>query len=225
MEKECSRCKQLKAIEEFTPDRRQRVGRQPHCRSCDNASKKAWYHSLSAREKKKHIAIVCSRVKSYRERKLAKGICMYCTEPVVAGLKMCRIHLNGHKASQKRRAERAKQQGLCMTCHCRPCFLGRACKVCVTKRREARIAIRAEVFAAYGNKCACCGEAEQAFLSVDHVKNNGAEHRRSGGIGLGSSGFYQWLKRQGFPKKEYQLLCMNCNWAKRTTGQCPHKEK
>jgi predicted HNH restriction endonuclease len=30
------------------------------------------------------------------------------------------------------------------------------------------------------------------------------------------------LKRQGFPKDEFQLLCSNCNQAKHRYGQCPH---
>src|SRR5213078_4819734 len=34
-------------------------------------------------------------------------------------------------------------------------------------------AIRAEVLAAYGNACACCGETEEAFLALDHVHNDG----------------------------------------------------
>src|SRR5689334_23309544 len=36
--------------------------------------------------------------------------------------------------------------------------------------------LRAEVIAAYGGKCACCGETEQKFLTIDHEEGTGAEH-------------------------------------------------
>lgn len=35
--------------------------------------------------------------------------------------------------------------------------------------------------------------------------------------------FYRWLKNNGFPKKDFQLLCFNCNCAKGFFGMCPHK--
>jgi len=64
---------------------------------------------------------------------------------------------------------------------------------------------------------------------MDHVLNNGAAHRkqmypkikRRRGSGYG---FYLWLKKQGFPQDEFQLLCMTCNWGKKMNGGvCPHK--
>jgi hypothetical protein len=77
---------------------------------------------------------------------------------------------------------------------------------------------------AYGGRCACCGETELRFLSIDHINNDGADHRRE----LKSKGgfsFYLWLQRQGFPKDNFQCLCMNCNFGKLRTGICPHQEK
>jgi hypothetical protein len=64
----------------------------------------------------------------------------------------------------------------------------------------------------------CCGEVESVFLTIDHVQNNGAEQRRRGIYG---SGLYKWLKRMKYPKG-YQILCWNCNEAKRILGACPH---
>lgn len=81
---------------------------------------------------------------------------------------------------------------------------------------------RREVYAAYGGKCACCGEATEAFLSIDHVNNDGAKMRRAG-IHRAGAQFYQWLRLQGFPEG-FQLLCMNCNVGKhRNGGVCPHQ--
>src|ERR1700690_1237472 len=35
------------------------------------------------------------------------------------------------------------------------------------------------VFAAYGGYvCACCGEMEKAFLTLDHLNNDGNKHRK-----------------------------------------------
>lgn len=82
-------------------------------------------------------------------------------------------------------------------------------------------------FEAYGGYvCACCGETEKGFLSLDHANNDGALHRREViGIlpkkGCGKK-TYRWLHSHSFPPG-IQVLCMNCNWGKRLTGVCPHK--
>lgn len=73
--------------------------------------------------------------------------------------------------------------------------------------------------------CSCCGEKEIRFLTIDHIKNNGASERRKifGKERCGSgSPFYRWLKRNFYPK-DYQVLCYNCNCAKGFYGECPHK--
>lgn len=90
-----------------------------------------------------------------------------------------------------------------------------------TKRLQA--ICREQVFEAYGGyKCACCGETEPMFLSIDHIDNNGAEERRSGLYAGSGIGFYQWLRKSGFPPG-YQVLCMNCNTGKhKNGGVCPH---
>ena len=85
--------------------------------------------------------------------------------------------------------------------------------------KERRRRLRSEVIAAYGGRCACCGETTPEFLSVDHMNNDGAQHRKH----VKSGQFYPWLKRNGFPKDGFQLLCMNCNSAKGFFGECPHQ--
>ncbi len=88
-------------------------------------------------------------------------------------------------------------------------------------RREWNARLRADVRGAYGDACACCGEDEPKFLSVDHIDGTGAEHRRGLGIDSGFH-FHLWLRREGFPPG-FQILCFNCNQAK-SHGGCPHKE-
>lgn len=81
--------------------------------------------------------------------------------------------------------------------------------------------LRREVISAYGGKCVCCGETEIGFLSIDHIDGNGAAHRRE--IGLGNT-VYCWLKRHGFPKDNFRILCYNCNLARAHLGYCPHEK-
>jgi hypothetical protein len=85
-------------------------------------------------------------------------------------------------------------------------------------------ALKLQVFEAYGGfKCACCGETEPLFLSIDHIDNNGSEMRRNGIHGRSGTQFYQWLRKNGFPDG-FQVLCMNCNVGKhRNGGVCPHQ--
>lgn len=86
--------------------------------------------------------------------------------------------------------------------------------------------LRERVFMAYGGyKCACCGESEPTFLTIDHLHNDGAEMRRNGTHSRGGSAFYQWLRKSGFPAG-FQVLCMNCNIGKhRNGGVCPHQSR
>ena len=80
------------------------------------------------------------------------------------------------------------------------------------------------VFEAYGGAiCNCCGETQPEFLSIDHINNDGAEHRRE--IGNSGSRIYQWLRIHNFPEG-FQVLCMNCQTGKRiNNGVCPHQER
>ena len=98
----------------------------------------------------------------------------------------------------------------------------RAAESARTKRAQA--ICRDQVFAAYGGyKCACCGESEPMFLSIDHIDNNGATERKSGLYAGSGYGFYQWLRKNKFPPG-YQVLCMNCNTGKhKNGGVCPHQ--
>lgn len=108
----------------------------------------------------------------------------------------------------------------------------RRCKECISlnneKMRLHRQKLRADVIAIYGGKCYCCGEEEPSFLTLDHTNGNGAEHRRAiTGRSRQGAGypFYAWLRRNGYPKDGYGILCMNCNSARGWFGGCPHTSK
>ena len=78
--------------------------------------------------------------------------------------------------------------------------------------------LRLEILKEYGGKCNCCGETIVEFLSIDHVAGDGAAHRKKIGIGEICS----WLKNNGFPKDNFQILCYNCNRGKGVKKECPH---
>lgn len=95
-----------------------------------------------------------------------------------------------------------------------------------SKAKHARI--KDAVFAAYGGYvCACCGDKEPKFLTLDHVNNDGAAFRRLIAGNRQAAGYttYRWLAKRGFPDG-YQVLCMNCNHGKRmNAGICPHQTR
>lgn len=73
-------------------------------------------------------------------------------------------------------------------------------------------------------RCACCGESEVDFLTIDHV--DGVDNKQVKALGLprGSFRLNSWLIRNGFPAG-YAALCMNCNFSKGggRGGVCIHK--
>lgn len=87
-------------------------------------------------------------------------------------------------------------------------------------RRVYAFRVKLRVFAAYGNRCECCGEDNPLFLGIDHIEGGGRQHTIA--LGGGGMNFYLWLVRNEFPKG-FQVLCHNCNIAKGVFSICPHK--
>lgn len=76
--------------------------------------------------------------------------------------------------------------------------------------------LKQEVLKYYGKgKCACvkCGFTDIRALSIDHINNNGAEHKKQ----IHKASLYKWLRDNKFPPG-YQTLCMNCQFIKRYTA-------
>lgn len=86
---------------------------------------------------------------------------------------------------------------------------------------------RLRAFEHYGGfTCACCGESEPSFLSIDHIEGGGGEERMRifGKKYQGGHHFYRWLRLNGYPAG-YQVLCMNCQVGRRDNGgECPHQK-
>lgn len=81
--------------------------------------------------------------------------------------------------------------------------------------------LRAQVMAALGDCCACCGEREPIFLQLDHIGGGGVKHLKRIGSWVG---VYREVRDAGFPKDKYRILCSNCNSAIGRYGTCPHEK-
>ena len=83
------------------------------------------------------------------------------------------------------------------------------CASCARKRaRSGSYRRRIEVLLALGPKCVDCGYIDIRALEIDHIYNNGAEHRKAG---RGTTYYKSMLDNLD----EYQVLCSNCNQIKR----------
>lgn len=92
----------------------------------------------------------------------------------------------------------------------------------IIQSRKSSDKIRTEVLIAYGCRCAYCGEANTDQLQIDHVFGDGKDHRVE--FGGANRMLYYWLKKHGFPKDRFQLLCRVCNWAKSNTPESEFKQ-
>lgn len=142
------------------------------------------------------------------------------------GRASAQAYCNSPEAQAKyQKTYRAKQaaKGLCRTCP-NPAAAGRtSCELHLALKNAKSLGRRqkliAEVFAHYGNRCACpgCSITEPAFLTIDHIDGGGRRHRDE--VGSGHE-FYVWIIENNFPKT-LQLLCANCNLGKMRCGECP----
>jgi hypothetical protein len=76
---------------------------------------------------------------------------------------------------------------------------------------KSRIKVRKDMIVAYGGSCCGCGVQDIDVLDIDHIDNSGAIDRKKH---LHGYNLYRHLKKTGWPKNNFQLLCRNCNWKK-----------
>lgn len=169
--------------------------------------------------------------------------CNNCEKCLARALTYHRNHRAAQMLKMKDQKARWKLSGLCLHCGSNKARWGKTtCSDCAdnesarrkqrylanpdaTRERmrrqqfSARWRARAAVLAHYGAYCACCGETEEAFLSLDHINGDGAKDRRK--IGKAGHAWYLYLVKTGFPT-DIQVLCYNCNLAKGFRGVCPH---
>lgn len=124
-------------------------------------------------------------------------------------------------------SDNRRKNWICVPCHKRT---GCQWRVRIDYNRHLAARLRDEVMKHYGSKCACCGESSIEFLTLDHVNDDGATHRRAMNRGknksFGGWRLYRWLKSHNYPNEiELQILCWNCNEAKRFYEVCPHQKR
>lgn len=162
----------------------------------------------------------CRRKKNENaRRKHDSGICSHCFKnPLVPGKASCQQCID----EGKNRRDLRKKEGICLQCGINKAIPGQIlCEQCKKNKKIVSSKLKQRIIDEYGGKCNCCGESEPIFLSIDHIDNNGAAHRREVGNKI-----YNWLEKHNYPKGNFQLLCFNCNFGKRVNGGiCPHKTK
>jgi hypothetical protein len=87
--------------------------------------------------------------------------------------------------------------------------------------KRSRDSMRSRCLEHYGDKCNCCGERRKEFLTIDHIRGDGAKHRRE----IGNDAIYRWLIKKEFPKGRFRILCYNCNCSRGKYGYCPHEKE
>ncbi len=69
-------------------------------------------------------------------------------------------------------------------------------------------------------KCACCGQVKDYhFMTIDHLNNNGAEHKKVGGF----HNIPIYVLGHGIEEKyKLAIMCWDCNASLAFYGFCPH---
>jgi len=166
----------------------------------------------------------CERCKRNRREKRARaleaGKCQQCcANPIAPGRNYCKQCLAKHK--QHSVIYRKNHWDKCLQATYRWKKKNKDKTAAIARRCYAKL--RSEIFSHYGNKCVCCGESQEKFLTIDHKDNNGGRWRRENPGHKNGHRLHLWIKRHHYPKN-LQLLCWNCNVAKGLYGKCPHRD-
>ena len=164
------------------------------------------------------------RVKRVRKKYKDAGLCRYCPSPREANSPVCHVHRESIKAQNVKTRERQIKEHRCTSCGSPlpPEWMFFTCQKCSDRGRSQVERKRRTIFSWYGTKCACCGEAEYYFLTLDHVNSDGAQERALLG---GQQQVLNRLWKEQRVSLQYQLLCYNCNCAREMCGTCPHQWK
>ena len=190
----------------------------------------------------------CLRCKNTYKRYFTKrqeaGKCADCPNPIdfARSTRLCSNCLDKSIAKRTRNKDVVNEQtyhkrkareaaGLCVMCagkHGDPVPGKKSCQHCIDTHKAKNYALtkRLLVFEKYGGcHCACpgCFVTDHEFLTIDHIHNDGAAHRKQFKI----DNIYNWLIKNNYPPG-FQVLCMNCNFVKGKrgrNGQCIHVYK
>lgn len=160
-----------------------------------------------------------------RARIAADGVCSVCLlEKPSQGMRTCEECRDKRRVTTNKSAAKRRAEGFCGHCADATVAGKTLCQHHLDYHKNNTRKIKKSTMDRYGGSCVCCGESELDFLTIDHIHENGAAHRRELGPTKKSGvHFYLWLKKNGYPSG-YQTLCMNCNLSKHNNdGVCAHK--
>jgi hypothetical protein len=221
--KTCTKCNRELPEEKFCKSSHTVSGLQSWCKDCSNEDNKRRYAGKTLEEKRAIREVDNER----RRERVANGGCWTCLNQAESGKKFCQRCLDRHAVIQKRQKEKRVASGLCRECGKNPPWEHSTgyCRACLDGRKVWWRELKMAAFMAYGGpKCVCCGETILAFLNLDHIERDGAEHRKAIGKSDGYR-IYGWLKRHRYPAG-FQVLCWNCNCGREFNGGiCPHKQQ
>lgn len=202
MNKICSKCKIEKEFKAFPK-------RGIQCKSCMNAYTHLW----------RKTNCVCGAIKG-KYVDYCRKCCLKNKKEAIHSCNICKIILDEINLTA---SSKAKFRYICNICQNNAARVKASTYEAREKAALARQRLRLETMNAYGGKCNCCGLSQLEFLTIDHIFENGATHRKE--TNLKGSDFYRWLRKNNYPQDEYQCLCMNCNFAKSLNfWGCPHKQ-
>lgn len=218
-QKPCTVCKETKILAEFSYLAKGPLELSYACKACQD---KTLMEKLPTEDR--------NRIKEHRwrQRMLELGLCTSCgKEPIFEqrSKKRCLGCLEARTVGRKAKARLWSSAGLCNGCGGELSSPERAkCDRCragfrrVEQRKQRRKKL--QTLEMYGGECACCGEKNPWFLTIDHINRDGAEERRQIGKGRVPS-YSTYLKEK---RDDLQVLCFNCNCAREhNQGVCPHK--
>ncbi len=96
----------------------------------------------------------------------------------------------------------------CKYCHSNNNVKKYTCNLCRNKQKiNYQITLKLKAYQHYNNCCNNCKCNKLQFLTIDHINNDGAIHRKK------IKNIYAWLNANYYPNN-FQLLCFNCNYLK-----------
>ena len=183
------------------------------------------------KKKSSNLCESCSKKASQSNRRLRESrksdkICIRCGgRPTYARYKICQ---ECRKKEAKTKRQKYIDKGLCKNCGAHPIRseTTTTCQKCFDRAKANKKKRQSKnwemILDHYGPKCNCCGETTTEFLTLDHINNDGAVHKRSLNT-KDSHAIKKWVVQNHFPDN-FQILCYNCNCVRNTLGYCPHEK-
>lgn len=164
--------------------------------------------------------------KKYQKYKI-EGLCRRCGLEPLPNKTRCQKCNTAHLAYQLKSKNNAIVDGRCRYCLTNKAMeLKSMCSECLCKhskkQKENYQKYRTACLIAYGGSCNCCGTTVSKYLQLDHINNDGSEHRNNLFNG-GTGSIYPWAYRNNFPNM-LQLLCANCHQAKTVGEVCTEED-